>query len=252
MSPSGRLQAASGTANTGEHSLKDARAPTQSRGQKRVDEILDAAEELIAEVGIEAMTTNAIAERAGSSIGSLYHFFPSKDAIIQALAHRFTLVGIEINHGAMSPQTLHEPLDKLFERIVMGQAALIHARPAYNAVYDACCDMPPGPNGPPDMREMIVGHISGFLAARYPDMPKQDREISARLAVTVVNKVLREASRMPRATGTRLLRELQLMMVRYAEPMEAQYGKAAGAAGRRDAAPHTRGHARGHTRGHNQ
>src|SRR4051812_843544 len=65
------------------------RAPQQDRGQRRVDSILDAAEEVFAEQGVDAATTNAIAERAGASVGSLYHFFPSKDAILLALVRRY-------------------------------------------------------------------------------------------------------------------------------------------------------------------
>ncbi|HSB53997.1 MAG TPA: helix-turn-helix domain-containing protein, partial [Gemmatimonadales bacterium] len=65
------------------------RQPRQERGERRVEEILDAAAAVIAEGGVEAATTNAIAERAGSSVGSLYHFFPHKDAIVLALAERY-------------------------------------------------------------------------------------------------------------------------------------------------------------------
>lgn len=224
MSPSSRLPAPSGTSITGEHSLKDARAPIQSRGQKRVDEILDAAEELIAEVGVEAMTTNAVAERAGASVGSLYHFFPSKEAIVLALAHRFTVLSVEMNHGAMSAATLHDPLDKLFERIVMTQAELLEKRPAFNAVYDACSEEVCDPKGNRQMREMIVGHVDGFLAARLPAMPKKEREVAAQLSVSLLNGVFREARSMAPELRARMLRELQLVMVRYFGPVDAKYG----------------------------
>jgi len=48
------------------------RVPQQDRGQRRVEKILDAAAEVIAEVGVQAATTNAIAARAETSVGSLY------------------------------------------------------------------------------------------------------------------------------------------------------------------------------------
>jgi AcrR family transcriptional regulator len=72
---------------TSEHPTQ--RAPRQERGRRRVDEILDAAEELVAEVGAGAASVQEIARRAGSSVGSIYHFFPTKDAIFDALRARF-------------------------------------------------------------------------------------------------------------------------------------------------------------------
>ena len=66
--------------------VRSSRIPVQKRGQQRVEAILDAAEAVFGEMGVDAATTNAIAERAGASVGSLYHFFANKDAILYALA----------------------------------------------------------------------------------------------------------------------------------------------------------------------
>jgi AcrR family transcriptional regulator len=59
--------------------------PTQERGEKRVTDLLAAAEQLFASSGYEATTMNAIASLAGSSIGSLYQFFPNKESVGNAL-----------------------------------------------------------------------------------------------------------------------------------------------------------------------
>jgi len=64
------------------------RVPLQARGQRRVDAILDAAAGLIAESGLAALTVHGVAERAGTSIGSMYHFFPDLDAVIGGLIDR--------------------------------------------------------------------------------------------------------------------------------------------------------------------
>lgn len=65
------------------------RRPATTRiGQDIVDAILDAAAEILADGGYAALTTNQLAERAGVSIGSLYHYFPNKEAIIATLAKR--------------------------------------------------------------------------------------------------------------------------------------------------------------------
>src|SRR5579859_3967630 len=69
--------------------LDPRRIPTQDRGRQRVERILDAAAKVFTEAGFEAATTEAIAARAGASIGSLYQFFPSKQALFNAIAQRY-------------------------------------------------------------------------------------------------------------------------------------------------------------------
>lgn len=64
------------------------RVPTQERSRKRLEAILDAAAELFADIGYDATTTEAIAAKAGTSIGSVYQFFPDKRALYRALAER--------------------------------------------------------------------------------------------------------------------------------------------------------------------
>ena len=64
------------------------RRPTQRRSQVTVTAILDAAARVFEERGFEAGTTNHVAERAGVSIGSLYEYFPNKDAMVVALVER--------------------------------------------------------------------------------------------------------------------------------------------------------------------
>lgn len=59
--------------------------PLQARGKERVRVILAAALKLITAHGLEAVTTNDIAKAAGIPIGSLYRYYPNKDAILQAL-----------------------------------------------------------------------------------------------------------------------------------------------------------------------
>jgi AcrR family transcriptional regulator len=64
------------------------RRPQQERGQRRVGTILDAAAELIAEEGISAATMHRVARRSGTTVGSMYHFFPERDALLRALVER--------------------------------------------------------------------------------------------------------------------------------------------------------------------
>jgi AcrR family transcriptional regulator len=62
--------------------------PRQTRSTETVDRILTAAARIFDERGYRATTTNHVAAEAGVSIGSLYQYFPNKDALLVALAEQ--------------------------------------------------------------------------------------------------------------------------------------------------------------------
>jgi AcrR family transcriptional regulator len=64
------------------------KAPRQRRAAHTVEAILEAAALVLEEGGLEGFNTNAVARRAGASIGTLYQYFPSKDALTLALLQR--------------------------------------------------------------------------------------------------------------------------------------------------------------------
>jgi len=68
--------------------LRPRKRPTQARARATVEAVLQGAAEVFAELGYAATTTNKIAERAGVSVGSLYQYFPSKDALLAGLVER--------------------------------------------------------------------------------------------------------------------------------------------------------------------
>ena len=63
--------------------------PVQKRAQERRNLILDVTAELLDEVGQDDLTTILVAKRAGVSVGTLYHYFPNKYAIMYALAEQW-------------------------------------------------------------------------------------------------------------------------------------------------------------------
>lgn len=73
---------------TKQSSTQARKPPQQSRSQATVDAILEAATRLFAQGGLEPVTTNDIAALAGVSVGSLYQYFPSKQAILGELIDR--------------------------------------------------------------------------------------------------------------------------------------------------------------------
>ncbi|MCM1974224.1 MULTISPECIES: TetR/AcrR family transcriptional regulator [Streptomyces] len=70
------------------HATSLRRAPVQRRSAERLTRILDACADLLDEVGYDALSTRAVAERAGVPIGSVYRFFGNKRQMADALAQR--------------------------------------------------------------------------------------------------------------------------------------------------------------------
>ena len=82
------------------------KAPRQSRSQATVTAILDATARILIEQGFAAASTNAVAERAGVSVGSLYQYFPNKEALVSALHAR---------HGDQMMAVIRHALNKAMD-----------------------------------------------------------------------------------------------------------------------------------------
>ena len=61
------------------------RAPSQDRSTKLVRNLLDATAQVLSDVGIEKLSTNKVARHANVAVGSIYQYFPNKEALIDAL-----------------------------------------------------------------------------------------------------------------------------------------------------------------------
>ncbi|WP_263356306.1 TetR/AcrR family transcriptional regulator [Acidicapsa ligni] len=76
------------TKSTRKKRLDPRKTPAQSRSAATVTAVLEAAARILERKGFAGYTTNAVAEVAGVSIGSLYQYFPNKDALTVALIER--------------------------------------------------------------------------------------------------------------------------------------------------------------------
>lgn len=68
--------------------LKPRKSPTQSRARATVDAIFEATTQVLLSDGLARLTTNHVAERAGVSIGTLYQYYPGKEALLYALVEQ--------------------------------------------------------------------------------------------------------------------------------------------------------------------
>jgi AcrR family transcriptional regulator len=97
--------------------------PQRDVGRQRVAELLQAAAAVFQERGFEAATMAEIAARADAKIGSLYRFFPNKNAVAEALMARYTEAlqaeydAIHAHAGDVTPQELADILIDLFVKL---------------------------------------------------------------------------------------------------------------------------------------
>ncbi len=97
--------------------------PTQSRSRETVKAMLEATARLLADSGVEALTTNHVAELAGVSIGSLYQYFPTKEALIAGvIEHRLEHDLIEGRAILQAAEPLPRRLEKFVRWAVARQA----------------------------------------------------------------------------------------------------------------------------------
>ena len=75
----------------------------QDRGRRTVDRLLDAAEHVLANDGLEAATVPAIAKAADLAVGTVYKRFPDKDALMRAVYVRFFARNTEKAAAALAP-----------------------------------------------------------------------------------------------------------------------------------------------------
>lgn len=101
------------------------KAPSQSRSRSTVEAIKQAARELVAAEGFSSSTsTTVIAERAGVSIGSLYQYFPTREAIFLALFEE-TSAQMTTTMKKVMVRILDQPLEKGV-REVLRQLLVLH------------------------------------------------------------------------------------------------------------------------------
>src|ERR1700753_135454 len=114
------------------NALKPRKIAVQSRATKTVEAIVEAAARILEKSGFEGYTTNAVAERAGVSIGSLYQYFPNKDVLTLALIARESATLLQEVEAAASNLEWRVALDGMVGAAVRHQLR----RPALARLLD--------------------------------------------------------------------------------------------------------------------
>jgi len=149
------------------------KAPKQARSLETVRVIVEAAARVLEQKGLDGFSTNAVAERAGVSIGSLYQYFPGKEALIGALIVRETSLLIDDAEAALTEPSGAAALSMLILACIAHQ----FRRPALARLLDfEEARLPFDANA-----ERVSARFRAILSdvLRRPDLPRQTDENAA-------------------------------------------------------------------------
>ena len=164
--------------------------------------------------GPEAFTTTAVAREAGVSVGSVYRFFPDREAIVEALAIRYWSDFADLVAGVAEADAL-EPVADPADAVLSVLAAGFRARPGFLALWYGGLRTERVRDRTRDARQDIAGSIERILAVHRPAAPTQARVLTAEMVVLAGDGLLREAFRRDPDGDALLLGESRVMLASY-------------------------------------
>jgi len=164
--------------------LQKRREPKQWRARQTVEAVLDAVVRILKREGVGAVTTNRAAEVAGVSIGSVYQYFPDKQAIFIAL-HRRHIDQVDRIIQTALVEHASASLDDLMRAMIEGMLEAHSSEPELHQLLTT--KVPHRADGTSDFAVRLHGAFRLALAARTHELkPGQDLD---RLAFVVANLV---------------------------------------------------------------
>ncbi|WNE94365.1 TetR/AcrR family transcriptional regulator [Streptomyces luomodiensis] len=200
---------------SGRHGLQPRKQPRQARAELTRQRILTAAAHVFAEYGYAAGTTNRIAERARVSIGSLYQYYPNKDAILVELLTRHLDAG-EAAVRRRQQEELPDSLEEIMRGLVRTAIENHLDDPRLLRVMVEHGRQVPGLIEKMARRERErIAYIRELLES-HPEAVVEDTEVAARLIVTTIERVVHVLIAAPDTVDpARLENELVAMVIRY-------------------------------------
>lgn len=187
------------------------RGPVQPRAKERYERVLEAASQVFAEVGIELANTNLIAQRAGTSIGSVYSLLGSKDVIASVLFERYqsalnaALDKVVIE--ADGPDTVIGSLVHVVHRVVIDEPGLL---PLLRSRRPGALEVATGA-----LRASLIGPLDRLIGLRRPSSDPARRHTVATMCAGILFGVVAETADRPEDEQAAALAELQLVISAY-------------------------------------
>jgi AcrR family transcriptional regulator len=188
--------------------------PTQARSRERLQRVLGTADRILAEQGSPALTITRVAEEAGISVGSLYHYFPGKDAIVTALAMHYWSDFQDLLVGVAEADE-HELLEDPVAAIIDTLAAGFRARPGFRGLWYGGLRTEAVRDATRPLRTEFARTVERIVARHWPETENASRQAVARTVVLVGDGLLREAFRLDDQGDEALLTETKAVLRAY-------------------------------------
>jgi AcrR family transcriptional regulator len=168
--------------------LQPRKIPRQSRSQATVDAILEATTRILRADGYERTNVNRVAELAGVSVGSLYQYFATKEALVGAVAARLSTRMMEA-FGADLGELAQLPLPEAVRRIVERAFAAFRVDPRLRRVLREQVPEMTVVFHTPDFDSALRQAIARHLEASRADLRPDDLDLALRLLMTAVERI---------------------------------------------------------------
>jgi AcrR family transcriptional regulator len=195
------------------------KAASQERSRLTVDALLEATTRVLLKEGYDRASTNRIAEVAGVSIGSLYQYFPSKEALVGAVIDRHMQEISQVTRSALVKLAAH-PIELAAREFV---SVAIEAHRVNPKLHGVLAEQIPRvgrfENIEANIREGY-GLVRGYLEAHRDEIDVADLDLAAFLLVTVVEAlthaaVLRRPDLLGDEKAGRFVDDVTRLIVRY-------------------------------------
>lgn len=166
------------------------RTPVQERAVQRRERILQATAELLSELDYAAINVAAIAERAETSVGSIYQFYPNKEAILHALASDYLADMQETNAEVFNGASLS--IAQQTEQAVTWLFEYEASHPGFNHVL--MCDWVSSEikSAVAEMHANMMAAIGTCIASCAPSLPQATHHLAAELILATSKGVIGE------------------------------------------------------------
>jgi AcrR family transcriptional regulator len=198
------------------------RAPKQERGQRRISRILEAAAEEFGRVGFDAATTNAIARRAKTSVGSVYQFFPNKEAILAALTDHYLAEIRAIHAVVFNAEVVQLPPEAFFDQLVDRLADFHDTHPGFLSLFYGSPTSPHLGAAADRLHRQCVEGAEMCLTARLPRLDPARRRLHATISVQVIKALLPLATAAAPGERAEVQAEIKRVMVCYVDAITKQ------------------------------
>ncbi len=189
--------------------------PTQKRAKELVENILDTTARLLDEVGVDGLTTNLIAERAGIRIASLYRYFPNKFAVMVAIWQRVLNRELEALGEFMANSGGRLPLDEVVNELVDAAVAVEQTSPGVVTLLRAMRVTPELERVEQDSSELVASSIALWLGQRGASIPAERMNVVTRTITEAVWAILDYGSHLPESEQAMVVEELKLLVRSY-------------------------------------